>query len=121
MNECEAKKCPKRKDMLRTSIRMRKGEEPSILNLLDQGPRRNFEIWGEGWWVGVEGGGVTVSDSILGGGHNTLFLTNSIILKILWGTCPRPRPPCSAVPVDKTMIQIVCHSANVRRTVQYCL
>ena len=33
-----------------------------------QGPRSNFEI----------GGGGTVSDSILGGGHKTLFLTNSL-------------------------------------------
>ena len=72
---------------------------------------------------GGGGGGVTLVDSILGGGggHNTLFLTNSIILKYCGARAPATRPPCSAVPVDKTMIQIVCHSANVRRTVQYCL
>ena len=34
-----------------------------------QGPRSNFE---------VGGGGGTIRDSILGGGHKTLFLTNSI-------------------------------------------
>ena len=36
-----------------------------------KGPRSNFGIAG-----GREGG--TISDSILGGGHKTLFLTNSL-------------------------------------------
>ena len=38
----------------------------SICELV-QGPRSNFEI-----------GGGTISDSILGGGHKTIFLTNSL-------------------------------------------
>ena len=37
-----------------------------------QGPRSNFEIGGGG-------GGETIGDSILGGGHKTLFLTNWLL------------------------------------------
>ena len=44
-----------------------------VLILILQGPRSNFEIEGRG---GGEGG--TVKDSILGGVHKTLFLTNSL-------------------------------------------
>ena len=100
MNECEAKKCPKRKDMLRTSIRMRKGEEPSILNLLDQGPRRNFEIWGEGWWVGVEGGGgLPLVTRYWGGGAQYTFSYQLYNFKNIVGHVPPPpatllRGPC---------------------------
>ena len=45
-----------------------------LLDISVQGPRSNFEI-GEG---GGEGGG-HISDSILGG-HNTLFVANSLKL-----------------------------------------
>ena len=51
-----------------------------------QGPRINFEIGGGG-------GGGTISASILGEGHKTLFLTNSIILKIFGGRMPLTPPP----------------------------
>ena len=38
------------------------------------GPRSNFEMGG-----GVGGGGITISDLILVGGHKTLFLTMLIL------------------------------------------
>ena len=38
-----------------------------------QGPRSNFEIWGGGGGMGG-----TISAPILGGGHKTFFLANSL-------------------------------------------
>ena len=54
-----------------------------------QGPRSNFEIG--------EGGGGTISASILGG-HKTLLLTNSLYILGGRARAPRPPPPYSAVP-----------------------
>ena len=50
-----------------------------LVNIINQGPRRNFEI----------GGGGTICDSILGGAQDTFSYQVFIILKILGGgTCP---------------------------------